>query len=383
MNQPNAFDRREFLIGTAAGSLALASDARATLRVPFQARRTQHVVLVAFAGGVRTRETFGAAGNVPTLEAMAKEGVLYKRAKSSNLGHFGAALSIFTGVSEARGIRENARGEDPTLFEYLRRDLALPASQVWISTSGGAQQTNYSYGLHPDYGARFGANTVDGDGLFNAEFKSILDAWGKPKALSNKEQELLAKLRAAIESRGAAASLNSPESAAQVEKYILEELTSGTADIRGANAADAKALRVARNLLVVFKPKLVAVVLQQADIAHGSYNGYVEVIRQNDAALGELWKAVKGDAELRDSTAFVVVPEFGRDADLNSRRGLDHGDGSNDLEYVTATCWGPDFARGRIVEDDVQVVDVCPTVCELLGARAAKSRAKRVPRLLA
>jgi arylsulfatase A-like enzyme len=134
---------------------------------------------------------------------------------------------------------------------------------------------------------------------------------------------------------------------------------------------------------VIFKPKLVSIVLQQADAAHGSYNGYVEIIRRNDEALGELWRAVKADPELRDSTAFVVLPEFGRDADLNSRRGLDHGDGSNDLEYVTATCWGPDFARNRVIEDDVQAIDVCPTVCELLGATAVKARGKRLPKLYA
>ena len=342
-------------------------------------RKTKHVVLVAFAGGVRTRETFGAPANIPALEAMAKEGVLYKRVKSSNLGHFGAALSIFTGISEARGIRENARGGDPTLFEYVRKDGGLAANDVWISTSGGAQQTNYSYGLHPDYGARYGANTVDGDGLFNAEFKSILDAWGRPKALPPREAELLSRMRGAIGGGSGAGG----DDSARVEKYILDELTSGTADIRGANAADAKAIRVARNLLVIFKPKLVSIVLQQADAAHGSYNGYVEIIRRNDEALGELWRAVKADPELRDSTAFLVLPEFGRDADLNSRRGLDHGDGSNDLEYVTATCWGPDFARNRVIEDDVQAIDVCPTVCELLGASAAKARGKRLPKLYA
>lgn len=379
--QPLVHDRRQFMVGASLAALALPAAARASLSQA-SAHKTRHVVLVAFAGGVRTRETFGSPGNVPTLEAMAKDGVLYKRVKSSNLGHFGAALSIFTGISEARGIRENARGTDPTLFEYVRKDLGLAASDVWISTSGGAQQTNYSYGLHPDYGARYGANTVDGDGLFNAEFKSILEAWGRPKALPPKEAELYARLRGAIGNTSGGA-LNNPENSARIEQYILQELTSGTADIRGANAADAKAIRVARNLLLLFKPKLVGIVLQQADTAHGSFNGYVEIIRRNDEALGDLWRAVQGDPELRDSTTIVVLPEFGRDADLNSRRGLDHGDGSNDLEYVTATCWGPDFARNRIVEDDVQAIDVCPTVCELLGASAAKARGKKLPRLFA
>lgn len=384
MNRPE-LDRRRVLQGVvgAAALTGLAPRTRAleALFAPAPERKTKHVVLIAFAGGVRTRETFDTPANVPNLQALANEGVLYPRARSANLGHFGAALSMFTGISEARGIRENARGPDPTLFEYVRKDLALPGSQVWISTSGGAQQTNYSYGVHPDYGAAYGANTLDGDGLFNAEFKSILESYGRPKTLDAKESELLAKMRASMGT--ASTGVNSPESAERVEQYILEELTRGTADIRGANAADAKALRVARNLLVIFKPRLVSIVLQQADIAHGSYNGYVEVIRQNDAALGDLWKAIKDDAELRDSTAVIIAPEFGRDRDLNSRRGLDHGDGSDELNYVSCACWGPDFARGRVVQDDVQVIDVCPTICDLLGAAAPRARGKRLARLYA
>src|SRR5687768_6232943 len=347
---------------------------------------TRHVVLIAFAGGVRTRETFGSPANVPTLKAMADEGVLYPRTRSSNLGHFGAAMSIFTGISEARGIRENARGNDPTLFEYVRKDAGLSANEVWISTSGGAQQANYSYGLHQEYGPSFGANTLDGDGIFNAEFKQLIAAFGKPREMAPRERELLAGMRAAI---GASASgaggarVNDTESAARVEQYILDELTRGTADIRGANAADAKALRVARNLLAVFRPRLVAIVLQQADVAHGSYNGYAEIIRQNDASIGDLWKAVKADPDLRDSTAFIVLPEFGRDRDLNSRRGLDHGDGSEDLNYVSTVCWGPDFRKNQTVRDEVAAIDVCPTVCSMLGATSRYARGKTLPKLFA
>ena len=40
-----------------------------------------------------------------------------------------------------RGIRENSRGPDPTMFEYLRKDLGLAQSDVWITTSGGATRT--------------------------------------------------------------------------------------------------------------------------------------------------------------------------------------------------------------------------------------------------
>ena len=107
------------------------------------------------------------------------------------------------------------------------------------------------------------------------------------------------------------------------------------------------------------------------------------MIRRNDAALGELVQALRDDKELATSTAVIVVPEFGRDRDLNSRRGLDHGDGSEDLSNVACLCWGPDFERGKVVQEAVQVVDVAPTVCELLGARAKLAKGKRLPGLFA
>ena len=344
--------------------------------------RTKRVILVAFAGGVRTKETLGTPDNVPNLKRMAEEGVAYTRARTSNLGHFGATMSVFTGIAEARGIRDNTRGEAPTLFEYVRKGLALEASEVWVSTSGGAQQSNYSYSLHPEYGARYGANTLDGDGIFNAEFKSILDAYGKPREMEAREVELLEEMRGVVGRGNDREGVNTPKSFAQIERFLLEELTTGTVDLRGTGAADAKALRIARNLLAVFKPKLLGVVLQNADVAHGSFNAYVEVIRRNDVMLGELWQAVKDDSQTAESTSIFVLPEFGRDADLNSRRGLDHGDGSDDLQYVSCVAWGPDFRRGIEILEEVRTIDVCPTICHMLGVEKGLARGKRLPKLL-
>jgi hypothetical protein len=364
--------RREFLrraaLTGALGPSLLGSLARGRDLAPLvPGRLTKHVVLIAFSGGVRTRETFGTPDNVPSLLSLAKEGVAFPRLKTSNLGHFGASMSIFTGISEPRGIRDNQRGPDPTVFEYLRKDLGLAQGDVWVTTSGGAQQTNYSYGLHPDYGARFGATILDGDGIFNAEFKSLLESFGRPRATTAEEAAVIARLR-----RGLGGDVDPAEREAleRVEKYVLEELTRGTTGLSGANAGDAKALRLARNLLTVFKPRVIGVVLQNADVAHGSFNAYQEVVRRNDAAIGELVDAIKADEDLANSTAVFVLPEFGRDRDLNSRRGLDHGDGSDDLEYVQGVAWGPDFRRGRVVEDDLRTIDVTPTICNLFGAQA-------------
>jgi len=363
--------RRAALLGVLTPSW-LASGALAGPLAPLvQGRKTKRVVLIAFAGGVRTRETLGAPEGVPNMAALAREGVTFSRLRTSNLGHFGASMSIFTGVSEPRGIRDNQRGPDPTLFEYLRKDLGFGQGDVWVTTSGGAQQTNYSYGLHADYGARYGATILDGDGIFNAKFKGLLDTFGRPKPESPERAALSERLRRGL---GSGASAAERENLERVERYILDELTRGTTGISGANAGDAKALRLARNLLTIFKPRVVGVVLQNADIAHGSFNAYSEVVRRNDVALGELVAAIKEDEELRDSTAVFVLPEFGRDRDLNSRRGLDHGDGSDDLNYVAGVAWGPDFRRGHEVTEDLRTIDFTPTICSLFGAKAPMAK---------
>ncbi len=291
--------RRSFLAGSVTGGIALTASlasgaAAASVQV---ARKTKRVVIIAFAGGVRTRETFGMPENVPNMSAMAGEGVLYPRARTSNLGHYGASLSIFTGISEARGIRENARGTDPTLFEYLRKDLALPQSEVWVTTSGGAQQVNYSYGLHPDYGPQYGANTLDGDGIFNEEFRKLLGSFGRPRKMEAGESALLGRLRASSAAGPGEASADSDRSASRTTSS--RNSRAGPAEISGANAGDAKALRWRAICSASSSRAWSAVVLQNADIAHGSFNGYVEVVRRNDAAIGELWAADTGRPRAR------------------------------------------------------------------------------------
>ncbi|MFT6107967.1 MAG: hypothetical protein ACJA2W_000876 [Planctomycetota bacterium] len=334
--------------------------------------KTKHVVLVVMAGGVRSRETFGSPKQVPNLVRMADEGVLFTRLRTANLGHFGASMSIVTGISEARGIRDNARGPDPTLFEYVRKDLGLPAQDVWIATAGGAQQVNYAYGTHSEYGARYGATTLDGDGVFNEEFKALVKRFGAPRPLGEGPAKKVDSLRRAL--RGGKDATAEMDARARVERYILDELGGGTSALSGAGAQDAKALRLARNVLTVFRPRLIGVVLQAADIAHGSFNGYSEVVRRNDAAIGELVDGIRADPELRDSTAIFVLPEFGRDADLNMRRGLDHGDGSDDLRFVHGVAWGPDFKRNLVVKDDRKTIDFTPTIAQVFGANARMAK---------
>jgi hypothetical protein len=302
--RPPATVGRRQVLAFCAGALAAGPLAAAWPR----AREVRRVVLVALAGGVRTRDTFGAPANAPCLWALARSGVLYTRVRAAGPGHAGAALALFTGVDQPRGLRRDGRGPDPTLFELARK--SDPGARAWLCTAEPVVRINYAASLHPDYGPELGAEVVRGGG-------------------------------------------------------------------------DERALRAAEELLGRGASGVIGVVLHEADVAHRSYRAYLEVLRRNDAAIGRLWAKVQGDAELRDSTALIALPELGRDRELSSRGGLDHGDGSEDSRFVAAVACGPGLARGRVIRGEVRAIDVCPTVCELLGAAAPTARGTPLPGLRA
>jgi len=335
--------------------------------------RTEHVVIVAFAGGVRTKEVLDTPANVPNLMRIARAGTTFPNVRCENLGHYGAALSIFTGNIEVMGIRDDERGRNPTVFERLRKDVGLSPSDVWLSTASGAQGRLFAHSDHPAYGAEFAANVLDGDGIFNVEFARVLESFGKPRPDTPHDEAVLERFGRAIDptalvtERGDAPP--DAEEARRVARFVVEELSGTTTRLTGPGAGDAKAIRVAKNILRLFRPKVLGITLQGHDIAHGSFNGYVEVIRRNDAELGALWDAIRADEELRDKTAIFVLPEFGRDADLNERNGLDHGDDSDAMRKVFLIAAGPEFRSNRIVRRDIRTIDVCPTVYRLFSGK--------------
>ena len=375
--------RRGFLRGSGVAIMSLpfliASPAFAARRY-----KTRRVVLVAFAGGVRSRETIGTPANIPNLMRVAEKGVICPNVGVMNNGHFGATMSIFTGKREFRGIRENEHGENPTVFEYVRKETEIPANMVWLSTSGGAQQRNLVYSSHPDYGKEYGANLIDAAGVFNAEFRRVLSSFGTPTVPGKAEEAAIAKLRGAMKPppvvEGGVA--NDPATINRLQRYILEEIAGRTSRITGPGASDAQAIAVAVSVLRIFKPTLMGVVLQNADVAHGSFNGYVEVIRRADEQLGRLWDSIEADPELRETTTVMVLPEFGRDRNLNQRNGLDHGDNSPDLLKVGMVAAGPDFKTGRTVSANMKSIDVCPTICGLLGVKSPEASGRMMREIL-
>ncbi len=369
-----SWNRRDFLKIAGVGAIAAAIPpwlaAGRAIAAPNQpsTMKTKHLVFVALAGGVRSKETILAPDNVPNLMKIAERGLLAPRVRTRNVGHYGALLSLFTGCVEVMGIRENTRGKNPTMFEYLRKSGKLRAEQVWLSTSGGPQQANLAYSLDTRFGAGYQASLIDSEGLFNQEFKGVLERFGRPKDGGAAEDAAVERLHGSMGEQ--------PSEAAKVEKFIMDEINKQTSKVTGPGARDAKAIRLGTTILQVFRPAVLGIALQNADVAHGSFNGYVDVIKRNDDELGRLMQAIDRDPQLRDTTTVIVCPEFGRDKDLNQRNGLDHGDQSDELLKISMVACGPDFKRGKQLQNEMDWIDLTPTICHMFGAKAEGAEGK-------
>jgi hypothetical protein len=343
---------------------------------PRRANIDHYVILVAFAGGVRNKETILKPQNVPNIMRLAQEGVVIPNVTVKGAGHFGCTYTIFTGCPEVEGIRSMNRSPNPTVFEEVRKATGLGADKVWLSTVGGQQENRLAYGMHKDFGPAYGANQISSEGIFNKEFKTVLDHLGRPSLPTEREATAIAQVREEVRKVSTpritdqGTVTNDPRRTAELERFILDEIAKDSAQVTAPGGGDAQAIRMAWQITRIFQPNLLGIRLAQADVGHGSYNAYVDVLRRNDAEIGKLWDQVQADPVMRGKTSLLLVPEFGRDRDLNKQGGLDHGDGSDDLRKITLIAVGPKFKRGKILRTECDLCDVKPTVCHLFGVEA-------------
>ena len=129
-------NRRDFLrdaSGLLLGSSLMASS-------PFlhgQAiQKKRKVIVVTFGGGARDQETFAPEGqeNIPNLIGrLAPQSSFFTHMSNQGiLGHYVATASLATGVYETLNNFSAVPPENPTIFEYFRKDLKRPLSNTWV-----------------------------------------------------------------------------------------------------------------------------------------------------------------------------------------------------------------------------------------------------------
>ena len=127
--------RREFLRDATGVALATTM-----LRSPFARAasfaRNKKVVVITFGGGARDQETFAPEGqeNVPNMlrDLIPRATFFTQVVNHGILGHYVATASLATGTYETVNNFASLPPENPTVFEYYRKELKRPSSDTWV-----------------------------------------------------------------------------------------------------------------------------------------------------------------------------------------------------------------------------------------------------------
>ena len=389
--------RRAFLKRVLAGTSAAFShkfllDAQNLPHQPGPAKlpyRGPKVILVRFGGGARRRETIEAqATYAPFLcHEFAKRGTLFTRMEIDSFtptvgvdtSHGQGTLYLITGKYEKykditnKILAERFAPKVPTVFEYLRKAYDVPDYQTLIVN--GEDRSNeefYTFSNHHLYGINYRSNTLS---LYRYKTyllrRSIAEGKWTGKELARKQKEL-AKLEA-VDYRNAEPNGQGPELVKFWERWRAYYGESGLVNPRGDRLLTELAIRAIKQL----RPALLMVNYQDCDYVHwGNLTHYTRAISIMDDGLKQLAAAVEADAEYRDNTIFVVVPDCGRDNNPLADVPCQHHFNSRSAHEIFALLAGPGVRQGVVVDKATDQISVAGTIAHLMGFRAEHAESR-------
>jgi hypothetical protein len=363
-----SLNRRDFLRAATGATAAAALRGASPLRA-------KKAVIVTFGGGARDEETLLPDGqrNIPNLlNHLIPQGTFFSQVVNKGiLGHYVATASIVTGVYETFNNFAAVPPENPTVFEYFRRSLKRPATDAWVvAPSNGFSLIGESG--HKAYGAGSGAGVILP--------KRLLSAALSPKETGARYDNLL---RDNYETPLYAPSLAGHNfelrQMADVLKLSVDDFTGHA---RKLSSPDEMSVYIAKHLMRQLSPSLLWITLHDIDIAHsGAFSLYIDGIQRSDRLCLELWQTIQNDPEYANKTAMFILPDFGRDSDIDSGgNGFQHhrtGDPMSRTTWMMAL--GPGIRQNVVVDRQVESTDLVPTLSALLGFDARYSRGKPIP----
>jgi hypothetical protein len=364
-----SLSRREFLhdaVGATAASrlfsLAPFAQAQNLGRTP-----RPKAVVVTFGGGARDSETFGPQGqaNIPhLLSELVPQGTFYTQVINRGiLGHYVATASLATGVYERFNNFSSTRPANPTVFEYMRRELHRPADDTWVvAPSNGFGGIGES--THSAYGVGMGARVLLPKHLLAAAVAEHGAASVEHLLRDNYETPMFDP---------SPTGLLPPEQAARLASMLRFSLSDFRQHALDLSSPDELSVFIARRIMRELAPSLLWLTLHDIDIAHaGAFSLYLEGIQRSDRLCAEIWRGIQSEPEYKDRTTLYILPDFGRDYDEDAGgNGFQH---HRTGDALSRTTWmlvlGPGVRQNTVVDRPVESIDLVPTLASRLGFQA-------------
>ena len=366
-----ALTKRRFLqlAGLSIAPRILPRSLWAAARQPQAARK---VIIVTFGGGVRYSETFAPEGvrNIPRLVEMKPKGLFFKSCTNAGvLSHYNSTGSILTGNWQRVDDFGFQPPSTPTIFEYYRKQTGAGPMDAW------AVATNKSFsligsGADRSLGQPYGANVVLPKQLLLEAVEGVVKK-NSGAGVANREN-VLQHLEAILSEGYEGVGWTIFKAGGQLDRTVRDTLTHALVEyINGPEApssGDELTFFIAREVMREFSPRLMLVNFWDMDVAHwGSYSLYLQAITKTDRLTGMLWEEIQSNPSYKDRTTMLVLPELGRDGDINAANGfLNHRSGDPSCRNMWLLAMGAGAGPGEI-ERPVFHVDLAATTAELLG----------------
>jgi hypothetical protein len=371
-----ACSRRDFLRGAAGlalGSVLLSSRLLAKTAIPPKRRK---IVVITFGGGARDQETFAPQGqhNIPHMmrEFIPRASFFTRVVNRGILGHYVATASLATGVYETINNFAAVPPQHPTVFEYFRKQLRRPSSDAWVvAPSNGFNRIGESD--YRSFGPGAGAQVILPKHLLAAAMRGSATDY----------QHLL---RDNYETPYYAPRLGGGEfELRQLQEILQLSVEDFKAHARTLSSPDELSLYIARQLMRQVAPSLLWITLHDIDVAHaGAYSLYVEGIRRTDRLCSEMWNLIESEPEYAGNTTLLILPDFGRDSDLDAGgNGFQHhrtGDALSRTTWLLAM--GAGVSEGVVFDRPIDSTDLAPTLGAMLGFSAALAQGRPISELV-
>jgi hypothetical protein len=347
----------------------------------------RRVIIVTFGGGVRYSETFAPEGlrNIPALAALQPKGLFFKTCINSGvLSHFNSTASIITGNWQRVDDFGFQPPASPTLFEYFRKQTGAGPMDAWVVATNKSFST-IGAGADRDWGPRYGANVVLPKQLLLEAVGEVVKK--KPEMGVASRENVLRQLESLLNEGYEGVGWTIFKAGRQLNDMVRNTLTRGLVEyIHGPESptsGDELTFFITREVMREFAPRLLLVNFWDMDVAHwGSYSLYLQAITRTDRLTGMLWGEVQSNPRYKDKTTFLVLPELGRDGDINASNGfLNHRSGDTSCRNVWLLAMGAGVRPGQL-DRPIQHVDVTATVAAALGLRAREIAGSPIKEIL-
>lgn len=382
------FDRRTFLLGSAAASASLLTSfpTLGATTTPRPEYRGPKVVIIRWGGGARRRESLDPRHTcAPFLtHELTRRGTLFPQMEIDRFhdyqtSHGEGTLYILTGqyeryrdVAESRpeagrkllGARFEAKV--PTLFEYFREAYQVPAHQaLLINGEDRADEEFYNFSNHHLFGVDYRSQTLSLRRYKTWLLQQQLAA-GQFEGRQRTEKEKQLREFQSLDYRADKEAGQGPEIEQFWSNWRNYYGDTGLVNPRGDRLLTELTLRAIREL----RPQLTMINYQDCDYVHWGYlDHYTRGLAIMDDEVKRLVTTVEADPEYRDNTLWVVVPDCGRDDNPFTAVPCQHHFGTRSSHEIFALFFGKDVPRGKVVDRTVGQIQVASTVGQLMGMK--------------